>query len=235
MPALVVFEGMPTDVVIVAAGSSTRFGDRDKLFAELGGLPVIGWSLRVFEQAEGVGRIVVVTSDQNAGPIAELARIYAPSRFESVVQGGSRRRDSVEAGLRACRTPYVAIHDGARPLVTVSLVEACLVAAARHTGGAIPAIPVTDSIKEAAAGIITGNPDRSTLFAAQTPQVVHRTRWLHAASTSDNDETDDAAMVARLGLEVGIVEGDVANIKVTRPMDLILAESILAERQRQLS
>lgn len=222
---------MPTDVVIVAAGSSTRFGERDKLFAELGGLPVIAWSLRVFDAAQGVGRIVVVTSEANSGPITELARVHAPGHFEGTVPGGSRRRDSVEAGLRACRTPYVAIHDGARPLVTVALAEACMASAPRHSGGAIPAIQVTDSIKEAAGGIITGNPDRAMLFAAQTPQVVHRTRWLHAASTSDNDETDDAAMVARLGLEVGIVEGDVANIKVTRPIDLLVAEALLAERQ----
>lgn len=223
---------MATDVVIVAAGSSSRFGERDKLFVELGGLPVIAWSLRVFEAVEGVGRIVVVTSEANIEAISALGAEHAPGRFERAIPGGARRRDSVEAGLRACRSPYVAIHDGARPLITNALAEACIAAAGRHAGGAIPAIPVTDSIKEATGGIITGNPDRSTLFAAQTPQVIHRARWLHAASTGDNDETDDAAMVARLGLEVGIVEGDVANIKVTRPIDLIIAEALLAERQR---
>jgi 2-C-methyl-D-erythritol 4-phosphate cytidylyltransferase len=146
-----------------------------------------------------------------------------------VVAGGERRRDSVEAGLRACSTRYVAIHDGARPLVTTDLIRR-VVAGAEGKPGAIAAVPVTDTIKEARDGVITAHPDRSLLWAAQTPQVVLRQAWLDAAATSDNDETDDAAMLARIGLECAVVEGDPHNIKVTRPLDLELAQAILRSR-----
>ncbi len=98
-------------------------------------------------------------------------------------------------------------------------------------GGAILAVPVTDTIKVAQDGIITGNnPDRGSLWAAQTPQVVHAKQWLYANGLSDNEETDDAAMLGRIGLEVAIVEGDPANMKITRPADLAVAESIARER-----
>lgn len=226
---------MTIDAVLVAAGSSTRFGGRDKLLVDLDGLPVIAWSLRLFEQVEGIGRIIIVTSAASLETMTAAGREHAPTRFDSAVEGGARRRDSVEAGLRACTTAYVAIHDAARPLVTAEVVSRAIEAAPLHTGGAIPVVPVTDSIKTAAAGLITGHPDRATLFAAQTPQVVHRARWLHAASTSDNDETDDAAMLARLGLEVAAVDGDPANLKITRPLDLIVAEALLAERKAGLA
>ncbi len=222
---------MTIDAVIVAAGSSTRFGDRDKLLAELAGEPVIAWCLRTFEAADGIGQVIIVTSAANLDVMRAAGQRYAPNRFTAVIEGGARRRDSVEAGLRACRSTYVAIHDAARPLITVDVITRALTAAEAHTGGAIPVVPVTDSIKQASGGLVVDNPDRATLFAAQTPQVVHRTRWLHAASTSDNDETDDAAMLARLGLEVATVEGDITNLKITRPLDLLVAEALLAERK----
>jgi 2-C-methyl-D-erythritol 4-phosphate cytidylyltransferase len=148
-----------------------------------------------------------------------------------VVQGGARRRDSVEAGLRACSSRYVAIHDGARPLVSPGLIQRCIMGA-EGGPGAIAAIPVTDSIKEVVGGIVRAHPDRSLLWAAQTPQVVLRQAWLDAAAASDGDETDDAAMLARLGLDVRVVEGDPANIKVTRPIDLLVAAELLKQRGR---
>src|SRR5690606_39041955 len=137
--------------------------------------------------------------------------------------------DSVEAGLRQCTNRYVAIHDGARPLATAELVQRAL-AAAEGKPGAIAAVPVTDTIKEVSDGTITGHPDRSRLWAAQTPQVVLRTAWLDAAAMSDNDETDDAAMLSRLGLECAVAEGSPENIKITRPVDLELAAAMLRQR-----
>ena len=89
---------------------------------------------------------------------------------------------------------------------------------------------MTDTIKVAIDGVITGHPERGNLWAAQTPQVVNRRQWLYAAGLSDNEETDDAAMLGRIGLEVAIVEGDPANIKITRPADLIVAESLARDR-----
>lgn len=219
---------MQVDAVIVAAGSSTRFGS-DKLFADVLGRPLIAWTLAAFEAAESVARIVVVTS---ATDMVELVgQEYAPTKFAACVPGGERRRDSVAAGLRACgHTRYVAIHDGARPLISPALVDRC-VAAAEGKAGAIVAVPATDTIKEVDGALVTGHPERSRLWAAQTPQVVLRQAWLDAAAAGDDDETDDAAMLARLGLECTVVEGDFENLKVTRPLDLEVVRLIAAQRE----
>lgn len=220
---------MNFDAVIVAAGSSTRFGAVDKLSADLCGRPVLAWSLSLFESLPGLGCMVIVTSPERVAEVEGLAREWAGRACFRVVEGGARRRDSVEAGLRQCTNRYVAIHDGARPLVTAELVQRAL-AAAEGKPGAIAAVPVTDTIKEVSDGTITGHPDRSRLWAAQTPQVVLRTAWLDAAAMSDNDETDDAAMLSRLGLECAVAEGSPENIKITRPVDLELAAAMLRQR-----
>jgi 2-C-methyl-D-erythritol 4-phosphate cytidylyltransferase len=217
------------DAVIVAAGASTRFGDVDKLFADLAARPVLGWTLDAFERADGVGRIVVVGSVETVGRIEAMAKDCRATKVAAVVAGGARRRDSVEAGLRMCSSRYVAIQDGARPLVTPDLIERC-VAAAEGRPGAIAAMPVTDTIKDVRGATIAGHPERARLWAAQTPQVVLRQAWLDAAAMSDNDETDDAAMLSRLGLECDVVESSADNLKITRPLDLELARLILAAR-----
>jgi 2-C-methyl-D-erythritol 4-phosphate cytidylyltransferase len=135
----------------------------------------------------------------------------------------------VGEGLTRCTARYVAIHDGARPLVTGEQIEATL-AAAEGQPGAILAVKVTDTVKEVSGDTIVGHPDRARLWAAQTPQVVLRQAWLDAARMSDNDETDDAAMLSRLGLECVVVEGSAENLKITRPVDLLVAEEILKAR-----
>jgi 2-C-methyl-D-erythritol 4-phosphate cytidylyltransferase len=220
---------VPTNAVIVAAGSSTRFGNEDKLFAPLCGRPVLAWSLAAYEAAASIDRIVVVAGPDNLERITGLGHKTAPTRFATVVAGGARRRDSVEAGLRACVSRYVAIHDGARPLTSARLIDLC-VEIASHGNGAILATPVTDTIKEARDSLVIGHPERAGLWAAQTPQVVLRQAWLDAAAMSDNDETDDAAMLARLGLECAIVESTPENLKITRTLDLEIARLILASR-----
>lgn len=220
---------MNVDAVIVAAGASTRFGGEDKLFVELAGRPVIAWSLAAYAAAESIDRIVVVASPENLERMQQLAATWAPAKFFGIAAGGARRRDSVEAGLRLCHSRYVAIQDGARPLTSPELIARCI-AAAEGRPGAIAAIPVIDTIKEAADGVIIGHPDRARLRVAQTPQVVLRQAWLDAAAMSDNDETDDAAMLSRLGLECAIAEGDATNIKITRPFDLEIAALILKTR-----
>jgi len=219
------------DAVIVAGGSSARFGE-NKLAADLCGRPLLAWALAAFEAAPSVDTIVLVAGAGCEAWAENLAKVWAPTKFRAVVPGGARRRESVEAGLRACRSRYVAIHDGARPLIAVTTIELAIAGAAGKPG-AIVAIPITDTVKEVANGAIVGHPDRSRLFAAQTPQVVLRQAWLDAAAASDNDETDDAAMLARLGLECVVVEGSVENIKITRPMDLEMARMILERRMAE--
>ena len=220
---------MQVDAVVVAAGRSTRFGEGDKLLADLNGHPVIAWSLAALAAAESIGRVAIVGREDLLGELKAVGREVLGEGLAAVVAGGARRRDSVEAGLRAVTSDYVAIHDGARPLVTPALIDAC-VAEAERAAGAILVGPVTDTIKEVEGATIVGSPDRGRLRAAQTPQVVRRQAWLEAAALSEGDETDDAAMLARAGLEVRVVEGDPANLKVTRPIDLTLARALLAER-----
>lgn len=230
-PALLspILAGVTFDAVIVAAGSSTRFGEVDKLSAELCGRPVLCWSLSLFEQVEGLGCLVIVGREDRLSTLATMAATWCPGLCFRVIAGGPRRRDSVEAGLRQCSARYVAIHDGARPLVTPPMVQA-VVEAASGQPGAILATPVTDSVKEVRGSAIVGHPDRARLWAAQTPQVVLRQAWLDAAAMGDNDATDDAAMLARLGLECTVVDGGPENIKITRPRDLELAALILRGR-----
>ena len=213
--------------MVVAAGRSARFGEGDKLLADLNGRPVVAWSLAALAAAESIGRVAIVGRDDT---LASIGRETLGGALLGVVPGGARRRDSVEAGLRAVVSDYVAIHDGARPLVTPALINAC-VAEAHQAAGAILVGPVTDTIKEVDGTTIVGSPDRPRLRAAQTPQVVRRDAWLEAAELSERDETDDAAMLARAGLEVRIVEGDASNLKVTRPIDMVLARALLAERR----
>jgi 2-C-methyl-D-erythritol 4-phosphate cytidylyltransferase/2-C-methyl-D-erythritol 2,4-cyclodiphosphate synthase len=202
--------------IIVAAGSGTRFG-RSKHDLELAGKPLWRWSVDAFTEA-GASEIVVV-GDVPGG-----------------VPGGSRRRDSVRAGLHAMTSgsPIVLIHDAARPLVGVGLIRA-VVAAVAEPGvqGAIPAIPVTDTIKRIVGGRVAETVDRSDLVAVQTPQGFLRKALLDAhRSFPTDDATDDAALVERNGGNVVTVDGGRANLKVTFPGDLAIAEAILAGGER---
>lgn len=222
---------MQIDAIIVAAGSSQRFGEGDKLTAALAGRPVVGWSLAAHDAARTVGRVLVVCQ---AGRIAEfeaMGRMWAPRSFAGAVPGGDRRRDSVEAGMRAAASEYVSLHDGARPLVTGPLIDRCVLTAVMHDG-ATAASPLADTIKEIEGDEVSGHLDRSRLRAVQTPQVVRREDWLAAAALSAEDETDDTAMVARLGLRARLVESVAPNLKITTAADLAVAEALLRGRRR---
>jgi 2-C-methyl-D-erythritol 4-phosphate cytidylyltransferase len=219
---------MLVDAVVVAGGSSARFGGEDKLLADLCGRTVLACSLEAMVEARTVGRIVVVVADPTDAAYRAKVTMGSRGAFEWA-RGGARRRDSVAAGLAIATSRYVAIHDGARPLVTAKLVDR-VVAAAEGNPGAIAAVAVADTIKVVREGTIVEHPDRRRLWAAQTPQVVLRQAWLDAAAAGDDDETDDAAMLARLGLECVVVEGDADNFKITRPSDLAIARALMAER-----
>lgn len=217
--------------VIVAAGRSERMGGIDKLFAPLGGRPLLSRTLLAFEDTPCIDRIAVVASERNAAAVRALVAESRFARVQAIVPGGARRRDSVRAGLEALAgVEIVVVHDGARPLVAPELV-ARVVEAARASGAAICAIPARDTIKEVDQGEVTRTLDRGRLWLAQTPQAFRLDLLLEAHRAFEGEATDDAAMVEALGHVVRVVEGDPHNVKVTTPEDLRLLESLIRLRE----
>ena len=219
--------------VIVAAGSASRMGGIDKVMASLGGEPMILRTVRAFEDCETVKEIVIVTREDLMGPIAELCS--GSTKIRSVVQGGSSRQESVKLGLLAFskEVRLAAVHDGARPLVSEELIDK-VIRAAHSYGAAAPAIPVKDTIKVFEGGFIAATPDRSTLRAVQTPQVIDRDLLLGALEKAEQEGialTDDCSAVEHIGMRVRLVEGEERNLKVTTPLDLKIAELLLEEKK----
>lgn len=219
--------------VIVAAGSASRMGGIDKVMAELGGEPMIKRTVRAFQECDAVKYIVIVTREDLILPIHNLCREF-PKVME-VVAGGKTRQESVQRGVNALdqKVELVAIHDGARPLITWQLIDRCIRASNTY-GAAAPAIPVKDTIKTVEGGIVVNTPDRSKLRAVQTPQVFDLDLLQGALLKAQQDGaevTDDCSAVERLGMKIKIVEGDEKNLKVTTPMDLKIAEMLLEEQK----
>ncbi len=215
--------------VLVAAGSASRMGGIDKVMAPLKGEPMILRTARAFQNCELVKEIVIVTREDLITPIMGLCKDL--SKVTAVIKGGSSRQESVKLGLGILSEEMVlaAVHDGARPLVSEALIDKTIRAA--HTyGAAAPAIPVKDTIKVMAAGFVASTPDRETLRAIQTPQVIDRDLLLGALEQAEKDGatvTDDCSAVERLGMQIRLVEGEERNLKVTTPMDLKIAELLL--------
>ena len=221
-------------LLIAAAGSGRRMGaDRNKLLLPLAGRPVIAWTLDAALAAQSISWIGVVGQAVDREPIMALAE--GAAKPVVWIQGGSTRQESVLRGLAGlpAEAEHVLIHDGARCLAEPALFDRCAEAVAAGTA-LIAATPVTDTIKKVdAAGLITDTPQRSELWAAQTPQgfQVNQLRRGHAEAQAQQWEvTDDASLFERLGWPVQVLDAGPANIKVTTPFDLTVAEAVLALR-----
>jgi 2-C-methyl-D-erythritol 4-phosphate cytidylyltransferase len=223
---------MTTDVVfgavIVAAGGGSRMRGLDKLFTEVSGKPLLAHAMAPFQADEACGRIVLVVSEENLALGQELVRDHAFSKVAAVVPGGERRQDSVRLGVEALgECDYVAIHDGARPLVDARLIARGL-EAMRETGAAVPAVPLADTVKEVGRdALVVRTVDRTRLWAVQTPQFFRCDLLLRAHGEHPDAVTDDAALLEAMGLPVKIFPGDKRNIKVTTPEDLELVRALL--------
>lgn len=220
--------------VIVAAGSSTRFGG-DKLLAPLGGRPVLRRSLEVFAGAGCVISIVLVVRPDRREEFTALCEAWGLGGLVNVVPGGETRTASARAGVMAVPpgAEVIAIHDGARPLVTGGILSAA-VRAAKKYGAAAPAVPVRDTIRLLGEGGASTTPDRSSLRAVQTPQCFQRDiirGALTEAMRRGWELTDDCMAVEKIGGGIFLTEGSEDNIKITTPRDLELAELILRERE----
>lgn len=223
-------------MVVAAAGSSTRMGGENKLFLPLGGVPVLTRTLQAIDHSELVNEIVVAAHPDTMEQVAALCAAAGLRKPVKVIRGGDTRTESVLAAAVEChpKAELIAVHDGARPLVRPEMIDE-LIRAGYRTHAAAPAIPVKDTIKVAdESGAVQSTPDRSTLYAVQTPQVFQANilrAALQAALTSGAAVTDDCAAVERLGKQVWLAAGDEENIKLTTPADIAVAEAILRQRE----
>jgi len=222
--------------VVVAAGQASRMQGEDKIIAELGGEPVIFRTLEVFQICDSIQEIIVVVRPDRLDEISALCSNRALTKVRMVVPGGETRVDSVLNGLAHVseKATLAAIHDGARPLVTGSIIRNA-VNRARITGAAAPAVQVKDTIKVASCDIVNQTPDRSTLYAVQTPQVFDVDLLKAALCKAKEDGTpitDDCSAVEALGMSVHLTEGSDENLKITTPLDLVLA-NVIWNRRRQ--
>jgi 2-C-methyl-D-erythritol 4-phosphate cytidylyltransferase len=210
--------------IIVAAGDSQRMGGTDKLFAPLGGKPVLARVLDAFESCKKVDRIVLVMGAKNIEEGRRIVALGHWTKLTDILLGGKRRQDSVAEGLKAIKEcDWVIIHDGARPFVTVDLIERGL-EAAKETGAAVAAIPVTDTIKHVTdSGIVRQTLPRQNLRAIQTPQVFRFDIIKNTYKFVPGNVTDDAALVEKAGYKVKLYMGAYDNIKITTPIDLAAA------------
>lgn len=223
--------------VVVAAGASTRFGG-DKMTAPLCGDPVLAHSLAVLETCESVSEIVLVAPPDRVQEFAELCDKYGFQKVTKVVMGGETRVESALSGVTETdrRAKLIAIHDGARPLVTRKIVEDTI-RSARWYKAAVPAIPAKDTVKLAEKDVVTETPARATCFSAQTPQVFEPALIKGALTNAlekDLPVTDDASALEALGFPVRLTEGSEENIKITTPLDLRLAEAIIETRKERV-
>lgn len=222
--------------LVAAAGSSNRMGGVDKLLQPLDGVPVLVRTLTALQLAGGVDEIVVAAREEEILEISQFCRTYGITKCSKVVRGGEDRVHSVLlAALEASsEMELLAVHDGARPLATPELIDQVIAAAAR-CGAAAPAVPVKDTVKLVReGGAVEETLERDRLRAVQTPQVF-QSSLLKAALQSALEQkapvTDDASAVERLGKVVFLVDGEEENLKITTPVDLVIAEAILQARE----
>ena len=220
--------------VVVAAGTASRMEGIEKILAPLGDRPVLARTLEVFQDCPQVEDVVVVTREDLLVEVSRLCRDFGLDKVTKVVVGGADRLRSVQAGLREVRpeAELIAVHDGARPLLTGQIL-AETIRRAGESGAAAPAIPITDTVKRTEGELAVETVDRASLCAVQTPQIFQSDLIRAAVQKALEDgesPTDDCAAVERLGMKVVLTRGSRENIKITTPFDLLLGEAILEHR-----
>ena len=220
-------------VIIVAAGGSRRMGF-DKLTALLAGRPVLARAIEAFENAKSIDLVLLVVSEQRVAEFEQWKTRYGYQKLAAVVAGGSERHLSVANGLARlpadCR--WVAVHDGARPLVSPGVIDRC-VAAAREHGAVACARPLVETIKRTDAdGVVRESVSRDNLWAMETPQVFSRALLQQAYKEVLEDGavvTDEVSALQWIGMDVRVMANDRPNPKITFSGDLVLAEAALGK------
>jgi len=216
--------------VVAAAGSSSRMGE-DKIMLSLGEEPVIVRTVRALERSELISEIVIVTREALVPLIAELCKDDCFTKVTKVIRGGASRLESVMLGVKEVTSnpKLIAVHDGARPFVSVNVIDGAI-RQAEKSGAAAPALPVKDTVKEVRDGLVEQTVDRAPLRAVQTPQVFDADLIRAALQKALEDKaevTDDCSAVERLGMKVVLTEGAEENFKLTTQGDLMLARGLV--------
>ena len=225
-----------TVAVVPAAGSGTRMGGSSpKQFLLIGGIPLLARTLATLGRSRVIGGIVVVAPPSAVERTRRLIQRHRLPRVLDVVPGGRQRQESVWLGLQAvpATAELVVVHDGVRPFITGGLVRQVVQEAARF-GAAACGLPVGETVKRVQEGFVQATLDREGLWLVQTPQAFRRTLLWEAHEKARRDGfvgTDDAVLVARLGVKVRMIAGLVENVKVTTPEDLARARSLVASRR----
>lgn len=225
--------------IIVAAGASTRMGGAgSKQMLMLSGKPVIAHTLAAFQAAQSIAEIILVARAEDREQMQELQKKYQITKCSRIVPGGRTRQLSVAAGVQAAHphAAYIAIHDGARPLITPACIDEA-VASAFSCQACTVGTPVVDTIKQVdGKGKIIATPERSALWAVQTPQVFLRSLYLAGLAKARGeglDFTDDCQLAEAMGVPVTVVPGKEENIKITSPKDIDVAQALLLQRTQE--
>ncbi len=217
--------------VLVAAGRGERLGgDRPKAFAKLGGRPLLAESLERLERSEWIEAIVIVAAAEWEEPSILVAEEIGAGKVSACVTGGAARADSVRIGVAEVPddAAVILVHDAARPLLPEEVVERVIAPLGEGWDGAVPGLPVSDTLKRADGGAVVETVDRSGLYAIQTPQAFVADTLRRSLAESEGAPTDCAGFVEAWGGRVCVVEGDRRLVKVTTPEDLALVERLLA-------
>ena len=219
--------------IIVAAGQSSRMKVKvDKAFVPLGSKPVLAYSMIAYEECPEIDGIIVVVKKDRIDSTKAMAKMFGCSKLETVVTGGSKRQLSVARGIEKLPrdVSIVAVHDGARPLITPELISASIKAAKRY-GSGVAGCRMTDTIKFVESGLkVTSTLDRNKVWAVQTPQTFKVKVLKEAYEYIDKNNltvTDEASALEVAGLDVHLVESETSNMKITTLDDLTIAAALL--------
>lgn len=227
-----------TLVIVAAGGSSSRMGGINKLFADLGGLPVLARSLMIFENCPSVKEVIAAAPEQEVETVWAIIRQAGIKKVSQVCAGGNARQESVFRALRQASLKdisLIAVHDGARPLAAPEDVErACR--DARIFRAAVLAVPVKDTIKVVRDDLVVDTPPRSSLYAVQTPQVFQKSVYLEGMEFAEEhglDFTDDCQLAEAVGIKAAISPGSGRNLKITTPEDLTVVRALWSQQAQE--
>lgn len=234
MPNITEKENIYVSAVIVSAGNSTRMGGINKQFLEINNMPVIAHTIKAFDSLDAINEIVVVTRECDIADVVSLIEKYNFKKVSSVVSGGETRQLSVYNGVinTSHSADYVAIHDGARPLVSDSVIINTLNNAFEFDAAAT-GVKVKDTVKVVDVNDnIVDTPDRTYMRFIQTPQIFKKSLYIDAVNTVENSKnfTDDCMLLEAYGKKVKFIDGDYENIKITTPEDVELAENYIKRK-----